>query len=177
MKNIYVLSVIFFLAAGIVGCDTLNRLTQFNMTINSEWVFQSTLNLNLPIDLIVPDIGTNASSTFEGEGTVADLVEDIQLEALIIQLTSPNTEDFSFLESLEVYIQTEGQIEQRIAFAEVISDNVGNTLELDVESVNLTAYVASDTFSLRFNSVIDEIVTQDMTIAIAATFMVDAKLL
>jgi hypothetical protein len=92
-------------------------------------------------------------------------------------LTSPNSEDFSFLESLEVYIQTEGQIEQRIAFAEVISDNVGNTFELDVESVNLTAYVASETFSLRFNSVIDEVVTQDMTIAIAATFMVDAKLL
>lgn len=177
MKNIYVLSVIFFLATGIVGCDTLNRLTQFNMTINSEWVFQSTLNLNLPIDLIVPDIETNASSTFEGEGTVADLVEDIQLESLTIQLTSPNSEDFSFLESLEVYIQTEGQIEQRIAFAEVISDNVGNTFELDVESVNLTAYVASETFSLRFNSVIDEIVSQDMTIAIAATFMVDAKLL
>lgn len=177
MKNIYVLSVIFFLASGIVGCDTLNRLTQFNMTINSEWVFQSTLNLNLPIDLIVPDIETNASSTFEGEGTVADLVEDIQLESLTIQLTSPNSEDFSFLESLEVYIQTEGQIEQRIAFAEVISDNVGNTFELDVESVNLTAYVASETFSLRFNSVIDEVVTQDMTIAIAATFMVDAKLL
>jgi len=43
--------------------------------------------------------------------------------------------------------------------------------------VNLTAYVASETFSLRFNSVIDEIVSQDMTIAIAATFMVDAKLL
>jgi hypothetical protein len=177
MKNIYVLSVIFFLASGNVGCDALNRLTQFNMTINSEWVFQSTLNLNLPIDLIVPDIETNASSTFEGEGTVADLVEDIQLESLTIQLTSPNSEDFSFLESLEVYIQTEGQIEQRIAFAEVISDNVGNTFELDVESVNLTAYVASETFSLRFNSVIDEIVTQDMTIAIAATFMVDAKLL
>ena len=177
MKNIYVLTVIFFLAAGIVGCDTLNRLTQFDMTINSEWVFQSTLNLNLPIDLIVPDIETNSSSTFEGEGTVADLVEDIQLEGLTIQLTSPNSEDFSFLESLEVYIQTEGQIEQRIAFADVISDNVGNTLELDVESVNLTAYVASETFSLRFNSVIDEIVTQDMTIAIAATFMVDAKLL
>ncbi|MDE0917606.1 MAG: hypothetical protein OSA04_04810 [Flavobacteriales bacterium] len=177
MKNIYVLTVVFFLAAGIVGCDTLNRLTQFDMTINSEWVFQSTLNLNLPIDLIVPDIETNSSSTFEGEGTVADLVEDIQLEGLTIQLTSPNSEDFSFLESLEVYIQTEGQIEQRIAFADVISDNVGNTLELDVESVNLTAYVASETFSLRFNSVIDEIVTQDMTIAIAATFMVDAKLL
>jgi hypothetical protein len=75
MKNIYVLSVIFFLASGIVGCDTLNRLTQFNMTINSEWVFQSTLNLNLPIDLIVPDIETNASSTFEGEVQLLTLLK------------------------------------------------------------------------------------------------------
>jgi len=171
------LSVVFLLTASIVGCDLFNRFTQFRITIASEWVFQSTLNLDLPIDLIVPDIETNASATFEGEGTVAELVEDIQLESLNIQLNFPNTEDFSFLESLEVYIQTEGQIEQRIAFAEVISDSVGNTFDLDVESVNLTAYVASETFSLRFKSVIDEIITEDMTISIAAIFMVDAKLL
>ena len=46
------------------SCKTIDKLTQFNMSFNQTVVIPSSTGISLPIDLITPDIETNAESTF-----------------------------------------------------------------------------------------------------------------
>ena len=58
----------------------------------------------LPFDVLTPDIETNSDSEFEVNDTRKDLIEEIKLTELKFKIISPDDTDFSFFESLEVYI-------------------------------------------------------------------------
>jgi len=58
-----------------------------------------------------------------------------------LKITSPDGSDFSFLESLDVYISTEGLDEIKMASKEVIDANAGSTLDIDVLDIDLKEYI------------------------------------
>ncbi|MDT7829191.1 hypothetical protein RQM65_10985 [Pricia sp. S334] len=63
-------------------------------------------------------------------------------------ITSPTGSDFSFLNSIKVYIASEGLEEVLIAEQEV-PDGVGSTLDVDVLDIDLQEYIKKDEFNLR----------------------------
>ena len=93
-----------------------------------------------------------------------------------MEVTSPSGADFSFLESIEVYISAEGLDEIKIASKTDVSPT-SNLLDLEVVDVDLKEYIKKDSYSLRLNTVTDEAMSTDHTIDVKSTFFVDAKIL
>lgn len=160
-----------------ISCDKIDELTKFNLKYKSSVTIPSTTGIDLPFDILTPDMETNSDSEFEVNDTRKDLIEEIKLTELKLKITSPDDEDFSFLESLQVYISAEGLDEIKIASKETIDANTGNTLDVDVLDVDLKEYIKKDKFNLRLNTVTDEAMSTDYQIEVNSTFFVDAKIL
>lgn len=168
---------VFTLLFALSSCDKVDELTKFNLTYKSSVTIPSTTGIDLPFDVLTPDMETNSESEFEVNDTRKDLIEEIKLTELTLKIVSPENADFSFLESLEVYISAEGLDEIKIASKEMVDPDAGNILDVDVLDVDLKEYIKKDKFNLRLNTVTDEAITADHQIEVNSTFFVDAKIL
>ena len=146
------------------------------MDYDTQVTIPSTTGINLPFDVLTPDTETNSESTFESNDTRKDLVEEIKLTKLQLEVTTPSDADFSFLESIEVYISAEGLDEILIASKVEVPESV-SVLDLEVMNTDLKEYIKKDNYSLRLNTVTDEAISQDHEIDVKSTFFVDAKIL
>lgn len=174
MKKI---ALLMFTVCLLTNCDVIDELTKFNMEYNAAIEIKSTANLNLPFDVFTPDVETNSESEFEVNDTRKDLIEDIRLRKLELDITAPSDQDFSFLESVEVFISAEGLDEIKIAYIKQVPETIGNSLSLDVENIDIKEYIKKDKFNLRLNTVTDKVLTNDCSIAVKSIFFVDAKIL
>ena len=158
-------------------CNQIDKLTQFDLKYDESIVIPSTTGVNLPFDLFTPDIETNSESSFAVNDTRKDLIEEITLSQMELVVTSPVDEDFSFLESVSIFISANGLDEVKIAWKDEISIETGNKLILDTSNQDLKEYINQDNFKLRINTVTDEILTSDYHIDIHNVFHVDANIL
>ncbi len=175
-KVMYKYISVIILAVLISNCSKLDELTKFNMDYDTQVTIPSTAGINLPFDVLTPETETNSESTFESNDTRKDLIEEIKLTKLQLVITAPSDADFSFLESIEVYISAAGLDEIKIASKVEVPETV-STLDLEVSDVDLKEYIKKDNYSLRLNTVTDEAMSQDHQIDVKSTFFVDAKIL
>jgi len=160
----------------IISCDKVDELTKFDLEYNSKVVVPGATGINLPFNMLTPDMETNSESQFKVNDTRKDLIEEIKLTKLQMVITSPTDADFSFLNSVEVYISAEGLEEIKIAEKDV-DENAGSILDVDVLDIDLKEYIKKDEFNLRLNTVTDEVINEDHEIDVNSTFFVDAKIL
>jgi len=172
-KSIFVIC----LFALITSCDKLDELTKFDMEYSQRATIPSSAGIDLPFDVFTPEIETNSESTFEVNDTRKDLIEEIKLTELELVIISPDGADFSFLNSIEVYISADGLEEIKIAYLEEVPDDAGSVVTLDTADTDLKEYIKSDEFSLRLNTVTDELMSTDHELEVNSTFFVDAKIL
>lgn len=137
----------------------------------------SSTGVNLPLNIPTSDIETNAESTFEVNDTRKDLIEEILLESLMLELRTPTSGNFGFLKSITIFLNADGLDEVEIAWNKEVPSDVGKSLELQTTDKDLQEYLKADEFSLRVNTVTDEIMTSDHVIDLTADFFVDAKVL
>ncbi|MGB3145964.1 MAG: hypothetical protein WBB24_17845 [Maribacter sp.] len=159
------------------SCDKLDELTKFDIAYNQRVTIPSSTGIDLPFDIITPEIETNSESKFEVNDTRKDLIEEIRLTELEMVIISPTEADFSFLNSVEVYISADGLEEILVASLDEVPENAGNTILLNTADVDLKEYIKKDAFSLRLNTVTDELMSSDHEIDVNSTFFVDAKIL
>ena len=160
------------------SCEKIDEWTQFTMEYNQETTIEASFNVPILAGLLeipTPDITTNSESTFASENTRKDLVEEAKLTELTLTLLSPNGGDFSFLESVKVYISASGL--EEILVASKINVPASATISLTCEGHNLEAYIKKDEITLRVETVTDEILTEDYGIKIHSEFYIDAKIL
>lgn len=158
------------------GCKRIDKKTQFDIVYDETFVIPSSTGINLPFNIITPDIESNSATTFEVNDTRKDLVESIKLKKLTLTLSSPPNGDFSFLKSLSIFLSADGLEETKIAWIENISAD-SKSLELEVSQDDLKEYIKKDKFTLRLNTEKDELVTSDHHIELHSVFFVDAKIL
>jgi hypothetical protein len=158
------------------GCDKLDELTKFDIDYDSQVTIESTTIIDLPFDVSTPDMETNSESEFEVNDTRKDLIEEILLKEITLTLTFPEMSDFSFLESIEVYINAE-DLEEVLIASKTVVDETASVLELDLTDTDLQDYIKKDSFTLRMNTVTDEAISQDHEIDVHSVFAVDAKIL
>lgn len=173
MRNILLILTILFT---ISSCDKVDELTKFDLEYKSKVVVPGATGINLPFNMLTPDMETNSESQFEVNDTRKDLIEEIKLTKLQMVITSPTDADFSFLNSVEVYISAEGLDEIKIAEKEV-DKTAGSILDVDVLDIDLKEYIKKDKFNLRLNTVTDEVINEDHEIDVNSTFFVDARIL
>ena len=175
MKKIAILSL--GIAMAISGCKKAEELTQFDIDYTTTVTIPSTTGVNLPFNIYSPDMETNSSSKFESNNTRKDKIESIILKKMELVIKSPSNGDFDFLKSIELYIDADGLDEKKIAFKNPVPDGSGKTITLDLSGDELKAYILKANFSLRVNTVTDEVISNDHVIDINTTLFVDAKLL
>jgi len=174
MKNYISIICLFAL---FTACDKLDELTKFDMEYNQRVTIPSSAGIDLPFDVFTPEMETNSESTFEVNDTRKDLIEEIKLTELEMVIISPDGADFSFLNSIEVYISADGLEEIKIAYLEEVPKDADKVITLDTSDADLKEYIKKDEFSLRLNTVTDELLSTDHELEVNSTFFVDAKIL
>ncbi|MGB2761090.1 hypothetical protein [Maribacter stanieri] len=159
------------------ACDKIDELTKFDMEYSQRATIPSSTGINLPFDVFTPEMETNSESTFAVNDTRKDLIEEIKLTDLELVMISPEEADFSFLNSIEVYISADGLEEILIANLDEVPEDAGNVITLDTSDTDLKEYIKKDEFSLRLNTVTDELMSTDHELEVNSTFFVDAKIL
>ncbi len=159
------------------ACEAIDKLTHFKMDYDETISIPSTIGINLPFNLFTPNITTNSQEVFEINDTRKDMIEMIQLTEMEFEIITPEGEDFSFLTSIEVYINAEDLEEVNIAWNTNIGEDPGGTIQLETSNDDLKEYIKKDSFNLRVKTVTDEIILTDHEINVHSTFFVDAKIL
>lgn len=174
MNKLVFMALIFALSA----CSKENRGITFSILLNAETVIPSSTGINLPINLISPDLTTNSSSSFEANQTTPSLVREITLAELRLKIKSPDQTTFDFLRTVRVYMSADGMAEREIAFLENIPTDGARSIQLntDVET-NFKDYIVQESVNLRVQATTRQIVTSDTRIEILPQFEVRASLL
>ena len=159
----------------LLGCK--NKLTHFNLDENFEATIPSSSPVDLPFTIYTTEQTTNSEAEFESNDTRKDKIEQIILEELSIRITNPQGEDFSFLNSLEIYLSSTNQAEEKVAYLNDIPQSVGDEINCNVVGQDLQKFVKDDKIKIRLVTVTDEIITQDIDVNIYTNFFVDAKLI
>lgn len=160
-----------------INCDKLDELTKFEIEYSQRATIPSSTGVNLPFDVFTPEMETNSESKFAVNDTRKDLIEEINLTELELIIISPDNADFSFLNSIEVFISAENLEEIQIASLNEVPENVGNKITLNTSDIDLKEYIKKDEFSLRLKTVTDELISTDHELEVNSTFFVDAKIL
>ncbi len=160
-----------------VGCEKIDKLTQFNLEYNETFTIPSTTIINLPINLTTPDIESNSESSFAVNDTRKDLIEEIILNQLALNLESPEDSDFGFLKSIEIYISADDLDDVKIAWKNDISASSGKYIELETSEIDVKEFIKKDEFILKVTTITNEAPSSDHVINIYSVFYVDAKIL
>ena len=173
MKN-YIL---LFLSLGIFSsCSEEDQEVSFYIPTQVEYTIPSSSAINLPFNILTPEVETNAQAEFSSNNTRSDLIKEVELTNLSFEILSPQGADFSFLSSITVFIEAEGLPEVEVASSNTINPN-SNKLVLQPSDLNLQEYLKKDKYTMRVNTITDEVLTQDHRLEISSQFFVLADLI
>ena len=99
------------------------------------------------------------------------------MKQIKLEISDPIDGDFSFLESIKIYISSENLEEKLIAWNEAVDPEAGNIIILETSNDDLQEYVKNDQIALRVNAVTDKLLLTDYTIDINSIFTIDARIL
>lgn len=171
MKKIILFSLLIL---PLFGCK--KKITQFYIDYTSSVVVSSSVGQLLPFNIYTPDVTTNSEQEFDSNDTKKDKVKSIYLKDLTLSITSPSGEDFSFLNSLEIFISSSNTSEMKVAFKENIGSNPGAFLTCDLVDIDLQQFIKDDQIKIRLKTVTDEALSNDVHIDLYTNFLVEAKL-
>ncbi len=168
---------IALLSLSIFGCEKVDKLLTFTFEQQTSVTIPAVAAIPVsPIDIPIPSITTNSSSTFENNNTSADYVKDVKLTKMTMKITAPEGKKFSFLDEIHIFISTNSENKIELAWKTDIPDDV-DEIELDVTDKNLDTYIKSDQFDLDVKVTIGEILLHDVDMDMNMTFKVTANLL
>ncbi|PAM95599.1 hypothetical protein B4N84_09300 [Flavobacterium sp. IR1] len=172
MKSKLIVLTVFF-SLFLTSCSAVDDLLTFTISNETSIKIKSTSPLNLPIEVLTPDVTTNSSAEFSNNKTKANLVKDVKLKSLQLKLTDPEGKTFTFLKSIHLYISTTDSNEIELAYLDNISSN-SNTIDLISSNARLDEYVKADKYKIRTEVTIKETLTQDVTVKANMQFRVTA---
>lgn len=130
---------------------------------------------------VFPQVGNfsnldfNQNQDFKNNNAARERVKSMTVTSFTIRISSPNNQDFDFLDSLEFFAKTDGQPEAKIAGKLNISSlNLvapNPTLVMDLEPVDLSPYVRASTMSITVKGTGRQ-PPQDTTLAADGKFLV-----
>lgn len=94
-----------------------------------------------------------------------------------LTIISSSDADFSFLNSIAIYLSAKGLDEIKVAWKDNIDGNPGNFIKQKLSPANLKDYLTKPEYSLSLNTITDEVITGDHKFNVHSVFFVDAKLI
>lgn len=172
MRHVFLFLIV---ASLLFSCKKPSQDLSFYLPITSQAVIPAGAGINLPFNINTPEIESNSASAFSGNNTRANLVNSISLEEMSMEITSPNGEDFSFLNEITVYISAEGLPESEIASISEVNEN-DTLINLSTTGIQLKEYLVKDKYDMRIRTSTDEILASEHKLEIKSRFLVSATL-
>lgn len=147
---------------------------RFNLSYNTQFTISKSTPVQLPVNILSPDVTTNSEAEFAKNGTAADKVISVKASSGVLTIKSPPDATFSFAKDAYLYIKANNLDETLVAFKENIN-NTDKTLTLDLPDVDLAPYIKSESFTLRLRVVTDEVLSKDITVDADVMFRVKAN--
>ena len=157
------------------ACKKIEDLLTFYISNETSTTIPSTTPLNIPINIPTPDVTSNSSQEFKNNNSNVNLVKNIELNSLVMNITNPSNQSFSFLQSIHLYISTNSTNEIELAYLDSIPKSA-TTINLITSTSPLDLYVKSPSYKLRTQAVCREILTQNADLDIKLKFKVTANL-
>jgi len=167
------IAIALLLAAFFTSCDAIDNLLSFTISNETSIQIKSTSPINLPTEIITPDVTTNSSAEFKNNKTEAGLVKDVKLKSLNLTITSPDGKNFTFLKSIHLYISTTDSDEIELAYQDNINETT-NMIELISTNAKLDKYIKADKYKIRTQVTLKETLTKDVTVKADMKFRVTA---
>lgn len=155
------------------SCDAIDDLLSFTISNEASIQIKSTSPINLPTEIITPDVTTNSSSEFSNNKTKASLVKDVKLKSLRLSITNPDGKTFAFLKSIHLYISTTDSDEIELAYQDNINETT-NMIDLISTDAKLDQYIKADKYKIRTQVTLKETLTKDVTVKADMKFNVTA---
>jgi hypothetical protein len=173
MKNALITGILGLLLI-ISGCKEIDDLLTF--TINHQVTFQieNSSPINLPIEILTPEVPTNSTQTFQNNNTSANLVKDIKLQEIKLTVENPAGKTFSFLKSIKLFISTGQTSEIELASLDDVPSSA-TTITLVPTNAKLDAFIKASSYQLRTSLVTRETLTQTLDIKTDLKFKVTAS--
>ncbi|URC10824.1 hypothetical protein [Flavobacterium sp. B183] len=162
-----------FLSLFLSSCDAVDNLLTFTISNETSIQIKSTSPINLPSEIITPDVTTNSSAEFENNKTKASLVKDVKLKSLKLMITNPTDKTFTFLKSVHLYISTTDSDEIELAYQDNINTST-NSIDLICTDARLDQYIKADKYKIRTKVTLKETLTKDVTVKAEMKFRVTA---
>lgn len=155
------------------SCNAIDDLLSFTISNEASIQIKSTSPINLPTEVVTPDVTTNSSSEFKNNKTEAGLVKDVKLKSLNLSITNPDGKTFTFLKSIHLYISTTDSDEIELAYLDDINSTT-NMIELMSTNARLDRYIKADKYKIRTQVTLKETLTKDVTVKADMRFRVTA---
>jgi LysM repeat protein len=161
------------LSVFLTSCNTVDDLLSFNISNSASIKIKSSSPINLPSEIITPEVTTNSSAEFENNKTKASLVKDVKIRSLKLSISDPSDKTFTFLKSVHLYISTTNSDEIELAYADNINVS-SNTIDLVCTEKRLDQYIKADSYKIRTQVTLKETLTKDVTVKADMKFRVTA---
>ncbi len=152
------------------SCIKINPISNLNINVNIPYTQQvtvpqvagDTFGVALPgsgISLSLPTVpfATNSQQYISQYNTAANKIQEVDLDSFAMQVLSPGSQNFDFLDSVQLYLSAPSQPEVLVAYNYDIARGQ-TTLNLNtITSVDLKSYFIQDTIYLRINTHINAI--------------------
>lgn len=160
-----------------ISCKKIGKLKEFDLHYSNEVTIPSASSVvSLPFDIKTPETTTNTKEDYKNEGTTSRLIDRVTLTDLTLTVKSPQSGNFDFLNSIEIYLASPNHTEVLVASKNDIPETGLTRLTLDVSSSDLKGYLQDESFSLKFKITTDRALAYDITIQSDETFHVKARL-
>ena len=161
------------LSVFLTSCDAVDDLLTFTISNNASIKIKSTSPINLPSEIITPDVTTNSSAEFENNKTKANLVKDVKIRSLKLSISDPSDKTFTFLKSIHLYVSTTNSDEIELAYLDDINTS-NNSIDLICTDARLDQYIKADSYKIRTKVTLKETLTKDVTVKADMKFKVTA---
>ena len=173
-KPLFLLAITTILFSGI-SCKKIEDLLTFTVNVENNFTVGASSPLNIPIDILTPQVTTNSTQQFQNNNSDVNRVKDIKLKKVDLQIISPAGKTFSFLQSVHIYVSTNANDEIELAYLDNIS-STATAISLIPTSASLDKYVKASSYSLRTKIVTKQALTQNVEIKNGCQFQVTANL-
>ncbi|WP_139925299.1 hypothetical protein [Hymenobacter sp. DG01] len=173
MKKILFLLPALLMLAVLTSCDKIDKLLTFYIEDSQSVKIASSFPLGQIVPLTPIAVTTRSDEKFKNENTSANLVKDVKLDRLTLAITDPSSENFDFLQSIDIYISTDQNDKVLLASADNIPTGV-NTVQLTPTTQKLDKYVKASSYTLSTTAKIRKPISRDITIRTDSRFKVTA---
>ena len=119
----------------------------------------------------------NSEQEFDNNNSRKDLIESAKLTKLTLNIKSPDSGNFDFLNEIKIFIDADDLDKVLIASISDIPATQLTVLELEVESTELASYLKKDSYNMSFEVIVDQTIETEYTIEADSDIFIDAKIL